>query len=132
MRTVILVPRRAHPERDKLWAWCRDRWERHFPEFPIYEGHHDEGPFNRSAAVNRAARLADADGRWDQAIVIDADIFIRRSQVLAAVETARKTGRVTWAHRRWRGLEKGWTTRVLNDRREFDAEVDREDMDILV
>lgn len=132
MRTVILVPRRAHLERDKLWAWARARWEAHFPELAIYEGHHEDGPFNRSMAVNRASRRADLDGRWDLAVVIDADIFIRRSQLLAALETAERTGRVTWAHRRWRGLHRDWTTRILNDRRDFGPEVDREDMDILV
>src|SRR5690242_12206504 len=128
MRTVILVPRRAHPERDKLWAWAKARWERHFPEFDVVEGHHDDGPFNRSAAINRAAKLA---GDWDFAIVIDADIFIRRSQVLAAVETAQRTGKVTWAHMRWRGIRKDWTERILRDRRDFGPEIDG-DMDLFV
>jgi hypothetical protein len=132
MRTVLLVPRRAHPERDRLWAWCRARWQTILPSVPIYEGHHDEGAFNRSAAINTAARLADADGRWDVGIVIDADTFIRASQVRAAVSSAFKTGRVTWAHRRWRGISEEWTERVVKSRQDFGAEVDREDMDILV
>jgi hypothetical protein len=134
MRTVILVPRRAGVEdRDKLWAWCRARWERYHPDYPIFEGHHDEGPFNRAAAVNTAARLADAAGRWDLAIVIDADVFLRQSQVVAAVERARSTGKVTWAHTRWRGISHEWTKRIVADRRDFGPEItDRTDMDVLV
>lgn len=128
-QTVILVPRRAHPERDKLWAFARARWERHFPEIPIFEGHHEDGPFNRSAAVNAAARSA---GSWDLGIVIDADIFVARSQVLAAIDTAGATGRVTWAHRRWRGLHRDWTERHVRDRHDFGAELDRDDMDLYV
>lgn len=128
-RTVILVPRRADPERDKLWAWCKARWEREFPDFPIFEGHHDEGPFNRSAAVNRAAKLA---GDWDLGIVIDADIFLPVSQVREAIKRATKTGKVTWAHRRWRGIREDFTKRIVTDGRDFGPEVDREDMDILV
>lgn len=131
MRTVLLVPRRADGgERDQLWAWCRRRWEQYHPDYPIVEGHHDEGPFSRSAALNRAARAA---GAWDLGIVIDADIFLRVSQVQAAVATAASTGRVTWAHRRWRGLEAGWTRRVVADRQDFGPEItDHTDMDVLV
>lgn len=133
MRTVILVPRRDdNGQRDRLWTWCRARWERHFPDLAIYEGHHDYGPFNRSAAINRAAVAADADGRWDQAIVIDSDIFVKVSQVRAAIKLAAETGRVTWAHRRWRGLTEHWTKRIVDDRRDFGPEIDDVDMDIFV
>lgn len=130
MRMVILVPRRGNPERDLLWAWCKARWEALFPDWPVIEGHH-EGPsaFNRSAAINRAARLA---GEWDLAIVIDADIFIRASQVRDAVTRAAETGKVTWAHRRWRGLHQEWTDRIVRDGRDLGAELDRDDMDIFV
>lgn len=105
MRTVILVPRRAGiPERDRAWAWCRARWEATLPEFPIYEGHHDAGPFNRSAAINLAARLADEGGPWGQAVIVDADIFIDAQRVRQAVDVAARTGRVAWAFGWWAGL----------------------------
>ncbi len=134
MRTVILVPRRANPERDVLWAWCKARWEKYHPAWTIYEGHHDDGPFNRSAAINTAARLADADGRWDYAVVIDADIFLRASQAGDAVKRAMKTGRVTWGHTRWRGLNEDWTRRVVNVKgpRDLGAEIRDIDMDLLI
>lgn len=132
-RSVLLVPRRAHPERDKLWEWCRARWEKYLPDLAIYEGHHTEGPFNRSAAINTAARLADADGRWDIGIVIDADIFLRVSQARAAIASA-ASGKVTWGHRRWRGFAPDHTKRVLEPRYDIDfgPEIDRDDMDIYV
>lgn len=133
MRVVFLVPRRADGgQRDRLWEWARRRWESIFPDWPIYEGHHDEGPFNRSAAVNLAADLADEDGHWDVGIVIDSDVFLRRSDVLAAVERATETGRVTWPHTRWRGINETWTKRILDDRRDFGPEIDHDDMDVLV
>lgn len=113
MRTVILVPRRDdNGHRDRLWAALRRRWETLHPDWPIVEGHHEEGPFNRSAAVNRAAREA---GDWDVAVIIDSDVFLPPENVLAAVETAVQTGKVTWAHRDWRGLTERGTARLLRD-----------------
>lgn len=133
MRTVILVPRRNdYGHRDRLWAWCRDRWQRYFPDLPIYEGHHDEGPFSRAAGINRAAKLADLDGRWDIALVIDSDVFLKVSQVRTAIATASETGRVTWAHRRWREFHQDWTMRTLDKGLDFGAELDARDMDVLV
>jgi hypothetical protein len=131
MKVAILAPRRADDgPRDRIWEWCRRRWETYHPDFDIHEGI-DDGPrpFNRSAAINRAARAA---GDWDVAITIDADVFLKRSSVRDAVALADASGKVVWPHRRWRGLSESWTQRVLADRRDFGAEVDREDMDVLV
>jgi hypothetical protein len=130
VRAVLLVPRRSHPDRDKLWDWCRDRWTKYLPDLAIYEGRHDDGPFNRSAAINTAARLA---GNWDVGLVIDADIFLRVSQVREAIKGA-AAGKVTWGHRRWRGFAEDHTKRVLNPRHviDFGPEIDRDDMDIYV
>lgn len=134
MRTVFLVPRRADGgQRDAIWAFCRARWEALFPDIPIYEGHDDEGLFNRSAAINRAARQADEDGMWDYAIVIDADVLLPRSQVEQAAATAKETARVTWAHHRWRGIREDWTARIVKDKADyFGPECDRSDIDVLV
>jgi len=133
LRVVLLVPRRAdHGQRDRLWEWARARWSAIFPEWPIYEGHHETGPFNRSAAVNLAADLADEDGRWDVGVVIDSDVFLRRSAVLAAVLRAAETGKVTWPHTRWRGLSELWTKRMMGDRHDFGPELEHDDMDVLV
>lgn len=112
-RVVFLVPRREdHGWRDRLWTVARARWERLFPDIPIVEGYHTEGPWNRAAAVNLAAREA---GEWDIAIVIDADVMLPRQQVSEAIETAARTGRVTWAHTGWRELTREATDRLLAD-----------------
>lgn len=129
-RVVFLVPRRDDGgHRDRLWRYARQRWEREFPLWPIYEGHHDEGPFNRSMAINRAATEA---GDWDVAVVIDSDVMLRSSQVLAAVQSAASEGKVTWAHRRWRGLHESWTTRIIADGTHYGPEFEDVDLDILV
>jgi hypothetical protein len=130
MRTVFLVPRRNDTgPRDKLWAYCRARWEMYFPDIPIFEGHHDDGPFNRSAAVNRAAKLA---GEWDLGIVIDSDVILSVSQVQAAIDRATDTGRVTWAHRRWRGIREDMSVRLAADLRDMGPELDRDELDLMV
>ena len=133
MRVVFLVPRRKdNGHRDRLWEWCRRRWETYFPDVPIYEGHHDDGPFNRAAAVNRASSLADADGGWDYGIVIDSDVFLWEPAVREAIAVAAAEGAVVWPHTRWRELREDWTTRTLNDRRDFGAEMTDRDMDVYV
>jgi hypothetical protein len=90
MKVVFLVPRRKDDgPRDRIWAYCRARWERLFPDVEVVEGHHDDGAFNRSAAINRAAELADEGGPWDIGIVIDADVILSESQVRARPRRAR-------------------------------------------
>ena len=73
VNTVILVPRRDdNGYRDELWAWTKAWWEREQSHMPIIEGYHTDGLFNRSAAINTAARIA---GDWDVAVIIDADVI---------------------------------------------------------
>lgn len=131
MRVVFLVPRRKdNGPRDALWAYARRRWETLFPDWPVIEGHHDDGPFNRSKAINRAAEEA---GEWDVAIVIDSDVMVSRAQVVAAVERASEPGGpVTWAHRRWRGIRRDATERLVADRYVWGDELDRDELDLIV
>lgn len=84
MRTVCLVPRRSDGgRRDEIWSWVKARWEAEHPDIAVYEGHHEDGKFNRSLAVNMAA--ADA-GEWDSAVIGDADSFVGAQQIRDAVE----------------------------------------------
>lgn len=108
-RVVVLVPRRADGGvRDRLWQFCRRWWESEF-DWPIIEGHHDTGPFNRSAAVNSAA-----EGDWDVALIIDGDVVASAHQVQAAVDNAAATGRLTLAYERYVNLNQQMTTKVLD------------------
>lgn len=88
----MLVPRRAGVEdRDRLWAFTKDWWSAAHPEWRIVEGHHEDGPFNRSAAINTAALNA---GDWDVAVIIDADVIADPEAVRAGVALARKTNQM--------------------------------------
>ena len=96
MTEVILVPRRDdNGPRDALWAWCKAWWEREQSHMPIVEGYHTDGLFNRSAAVNRAARLA---GDWDVAVIIDSDVICDPNRVKEAVGIARESGSMVLPH----------------------------------
>ncbi len=111
MRAVILVPWRTDDGvRAKVWAACRRRWETLFQDWPIYEGASPDGPFNRSAAINDAARQA---GEWDVALVIDADVMLPQKNVREAVKRAAQTGKAVWPHRRWRSISKDDSERIL-------------------
>lgn len=86
MRVCVLVPYRPDGgRRDILWRFVRARWEREHPDWPIHVGEHLDGPFNRSAALNAAARDA---GDWDAAVILDADAIIDAEQVAGAVRKA--------------------------------------------
>ena len=96
MNTVILVPRRDdNGYRDDLWAWTRGWWEREQSHMPIIEGYHTEGLFNRSAAINTAAKIA---GDWDVAVIIDADVICSPDRVKEAVTVASGTSQMILPH----------------------------------
>ena len=96
MKPVILVPRRDdHGHRDQLWAWCKAWWERELSFMPIIEGHHTDGLFNRSAAINTASRLA---GDWDVAVIIDSDVICNPDRVRQGIDLALATGKLVLPH----------------------------------
>jgi hypothetical protein len=96
VNTVILVPRRDdNGYRDELWSWTKGWWEREQSHMPIIEGYHTEGLFNRSAAINTAARIA---GDWDVAVIIDADVICSPDRVKEAVEVASRTSQMILPH----------------------------------
>lgn len=112
MNVSILVPRRSDGgRRDNLWAWVKARWERDHPDWPVREGHHDDGPFNRSAAINQAARDA---GDFDIAIVADSDSFVGHSQIEAAVDTCAATGQMTLAYDRFAYLSRAMSDQIMS------------------
>lgn len=106
---VILVPRRAdNGHRDRLWLFCKEYWSG--LGYPIYEGDHLEGPFNRSAGVNLAARLA---GDWDTALVIDADVIVDLHNVEQGIVLAEHTGRQVFPFRDYRALNNAGALKVM-------------------
>jgi hypothetical protein len=112
---VILVPRRRdRGYRDRVWAWVKAWWERELPELAIYEGHHEKGLFNRSAACNAAAAAATAAGPWDVALIIDADVICNPDRVREAIAQAAKEGnRLILPFSRRHNLNQPGTRRIM-------------------
>jgi len=110
-QAVVLVPRRADPERDRIWEWVRRFWALQVG-LPIFEGWHcaHEGPFNRAAALNRAGEGA---GNWSVAVVIDADVVLDPRMVHGSVERAVTTGGPVLGYRERMHLSKTGTEHVL-------------------
>ena len=87
---MILVPYRPDGgHRDRLWGFTRTWLERHHPGHSIHVGSSPDGPFNRSAAINEAARAA---GDWDVAVVCDSDTVVPPTHLDEAVVAAHATG----------------------------------------
>lgn len=109
MNVRLIVPRRADGgHRDHLWAFCEAYWRKDFPVAAIVEGHHDGGPFNRSAAINQAA-----EGEWDVAVILDGDTILDAELVEQAAESAYRTGKLVLPFRARHMLNKQGTRRIL-------------------
>lgn len=83
MKTVILTPYRATPEREPIWVWVQKWIAEHYP-MPVVVGDSD-GKFSVAAARNEAARLA---GDWDVAVFHDSDTIAHPEAVQSAVTLA--------------------------------------------
>lgn len=70
------------PQRVMLQDWCQRRWEAFGFEVTVCDDGTDDGPFNRSRAVNRGVAQVDAE----IVIVADADIAPHQFQATAMVE----------------------------------------------
>lgn len=111
MEAVVLVPRRAgEPVRDAVWLWVEKWWREHV-RLPIFEGHHEGGPFNRAAALNAAAGAA---GEWEVAFLIDADVILDPANVRAALAAASGTGGPVLAYRERIHLNAKGSRRIMD------------------
>lgn len=114
MKVVILVPRRAdNGRRDQLWQYVQNRWVNEQPDWQIHEGVHavEEGPFNRSMAINRAATAA---REWDVAIIADSDSFVGKDQIEAAVELSVRHGQMALAYDRFAYLSHHMSDAIMS------------------
>lgn len=99
MKVAVLIPHRPdNGRRDEVWAYVRSRWANESPDFKIVEGQHADGPFNRSKAINAAAKKA---GKFDIAIIADSDSFVGKPQIDAAIELAARTDQMVLAYDRF-------------------------------
>lgn len=91
MRVIVVVPYRPDGgHRDRLWDFMSAYWQQ-FKDFELVVGRHDDGPFNRSAAINQAVRSRHL---WDVAVIADSDTWVDAEALRAAVSTAHETGRL--------------------------------------
>lgn len=113
MNVAILVPwRPGNSERQKLWDFTRAWWQRDHPTWTIHEAPGPlDGPFNRSAAINEAARAA---GDWDVAVIIDADVIANADAVRNGVDIAQATGQMVVTHDERVMLSKVGARKVLD------------------
>lgn len=112
MTVAFLVPRRADGgPRDRLWTFTRPHWEQ--LGWPVLVGEHtaDEGLFNRSKALNRAA--AQADPSVDVFVILDSDVIASLDQARDAVEHARVEQQLTCGFSVWNGVGREGTSRIL-------------------
>lgn len=111
VNVAVVVPRRSDGgRRDVLWAWNRERWAQVHPGFNVVEGHHVDGPFNRSAAINNGVEAA---GSFDVLVIADGDSFVSHDQLLEAIETADTTGQVTFGYDRFAYLNRAMSDLVM-------------------
>ena len=109
---AICVPRRAdNGHRDRLWEFARKRWEHDFPDWPIFEGNSNDGPFNRAQALNRAVAAA---GERDVYLLIDSDVLANQRAVANAVALAHSSGQLVVSHDERIMLTKAGTEKVLS------------------
>lgn len=78
MKILVLIPYKPdHGRRDFLWKNVKRRYQRLFPELDICIGRDDGKLFNRSKAVNRAAKKA----KGDIFIITDADVVFNKDLI---------------------------------------------------
>jgi GT2 family glycosyltransferase len=109
-------------ERDRIWKWLNEYWERQLPRVRIVIGQDpvhglaQEGvPFSKTAAVNAAA----AQAHGDILVILDADAYVSPDLITycaSEIRYARRTDRRLWfvPYRRFYRLSKDATERVLN------------------
>lgn len=114
----VLVPWRTdRGHREKLWHFLlTEYWLRPSGFQPII-GEPPAGPFNRSAAINLAAKTADIELNPDVYVVADADTWVPAVNLEEAVRQARATGRLTFAFTEVRELTESATRRMIAGRR---------------
>lgn len=112
----VLIPYRPDPWRRRLLNIVMRHYRRGGYPVVLGQGEHP-GPFNRSAKVNEARRLADyaaPDGvRYPTLIVADGDVLPDLDALAKAVELSRGSGTLVYPFEEWRALDKRFTRRIV-------------------
>ena len=112
---IVLPYRSDGGHRDRLWfEQVRPFWETTFPNWTISVGQHDDGPFNRSAAINTAVNRIK---KHDVYLIVDNDSLPDPSAVKQAVRTCFASEYAVVAHSQRFMLKQGFTFEVLNGKK---------------
>ena len=108
---LVLIPYRPDlGHRDRIFTHLKDNYWKHIG-FDLAVGENLDGPFNRSAALNRSA-----DREWGFAVIADADTWVPVKQLHQALLTARVTGRLVAAFDAVVELSRTCTDDILSGR----------------
>ncbi len=119
MRAVFLIPYRGDGgRRDELWAFVENWLRLYHGEWPIILGLQDEGPFNRGAARNNAARVSFV---YDPDVYIfhDADTICDPGMLRQAVARAYETRGCVYPFDTYIYLDEFSTDRLMNQNNWF-------------
>lgn len=124
---AVLIPYRPSGDdhRARLCRHVTSWWADEFPAWPIVRAAGPTaGPFQRAAALNEAAAIADdavaldleqppGSSRWDVAVLTDADTIVPPGQIEQAVHRATKSGRMTLGYDLYVAINRRGTRSVL-------------------
>lgn len=110
MIPVFIPWRPDHGYRDRIWQHLQSHYWAKLNGFRVVIGESPAGPFNRSAALNNAARAVD----WDVAVIADNDSWVPAHQLHQAIDAAVSTDRLTAAFTQVMELSQPCTTAILD------------------
>ncbi len=92
MTVSILVPFRSDGgERDRIWAWARERWHATMPDCELVvcsDGSSRDEPFNEGIAWNTGARIATGD----ILVLAESEVVNSSLALRAAIESVEREG----------------------------------------
>jgi hypothetical protein len=111
---VILMPFRSDEgRRHELMSFTRDWLRRRHPRWQLVLGESPDGPFNRGAAINDAARKAYQD--WTVAVVHDSDNISDPATLERAVERAYEKQGCVFPFETYFYLDEYTSDRLMNE-----------------
>lgn len=111
VNVAIAIPyRKADDRRAELFDYTTRYLSTSHAKWPRFIGASPDGPFNRGAAINDAARKA---GDWDALVVCDADNICDRATLEEAVDTACATGKVVYPFSTYIYLDEFTSNRLM-------------------
>lgn len=111
VKVAFAIPyREADERRAELSSFVLAWLHGHHPCWPTYEGASPDGPFNRGAAINDAARQA---GDWDVLVVHDADNICDPHALRRAVHHADIDGKVYFPFETYLYLDEFSSDRIM-------------------